>query len=101
MNIEFVKDAATTPPVVSRGKYRDRVCMAVKMLEKDRDEILQEKRRVGRPTSKKSESDYHISVRRVNFRWQRGNKIGEKFNVTNGICKSTEIHKLFKGANFL
>ncbi|KAL5010300.1 hypothetical protein ScPMuIL_012605 [Solemya velum] len=63
--------------VISRPKYRERVCTAVRQLEKERDQKLQEKRRVGRQTNKKSEIDYHISVRRVNFRWQRGNKIGE------------------------
>ncbi|CAG2253678.1 MAP3K4 [Mytilus edulis] len=46
-------------------------------LEEDRTKKLQEQRVIGREVSKKSETDYRINVRRVNFRWQRGLKIGE------------------------
>ncbi|CAC5409888.1 MAP3K4 [Mytilus coruscus] len=49
----------------------------IKKLEEDRTKKLQEQRVIGREVSKKSETDYRINVRRVNFRWQRGLKIGE------------------------
>lgn len=48
-------------------------------LEEDRTKKLQEQRVIGREVSKKSETDYRINVRRVNFRWQRGLKIGKDF----------------------
>ena len=45
-------------------------------LEEERTKKLTEQRVIGREVSKKTENDYRINVRRVNFRWQRGLKIG-------------------------
>ncbi|XP_021362862.1 mitogen-activated protein kinase kinase kinase 4-like isoform X2 [Mizuhopecten yessoensis] len=55
----------------------ERLMAAVDHLEEIRDERLQEKRVVGRKTSRRNEPEQRISARRVNFRWQRGTKIGE------------------------
>ncbi|KAK3098006.1 hypothetical protein FSP39_015240 [Pinctada imbricata] len=46
-------------------------------LERKRDIMLQDHRVVGHVTSHKTTPDYRINARRVNFRWQRGIKIGE------------------------
>jgi mitogen-activated protein kinase kinase kinase 4 len=45
-------------------------------LEEERTKKLTEQRVIGREVSKKTENDYRINVRRINFRWQRGLKIG-------------------------
>lgn len=46
-------------------------------LEERRQARLRDSGVIGVATSRKIEPDYRISVRRVNFRWQRGLKIGE------------------------
>ncbi|KAK7107487.1 mitogen-activated protein kinase kinase kinase 4-like isoform X2 [Littorina saxatilis] len=56
---------------------RERIRRKVDHMERERDDQLLEKKRIGRVTNKVREPDYRINMRRVNFRWQRGNKIGE------------------------
>ena len=58
---------------MSRGEA---IQQDIRNLEKQRDTHLREKGRIGRVANKVREPDYRINVRRVNFRWQRGNKIG-------------------------
>ncbi|XP_041352279.1 mitogen-activated protein kinase kinase kinase 4-like [Gigantopelta aegis] len=55
----------------------DRIQRAIDRLEQHRNTKLREKHIIGRFTERGHEIDHHISVRRVNFRWQRGIKIGE------------------------
>lgn len=56
---------------------RERIRRKVDHMERERDDQLLEKKRIGRVTNKVREPDYRINMRRVNFRWQRGNKIGQ------------------------
>ena len=44
--------------------------------EKERTTKLFQKQVIGRVTEQRVELDYNISIRRVNFKWQRGIKIG-------------------------
>ncbi|KAK7497186.1 hypothetical protein BaRGS_00011480 [Batillaria attramentaria] len=55
----------------------ERIQRQIQRIEEKRDEHLREKSRIGQVSRKVQEPDYHIAVRRVKFRWQRGNKIGE------------------------
>ena len=57
-------------------KPQDRVVSKIKELERLRMVKLREQRVIGRVTNKKSEVSYHINTRKVNFHWQKGNKIG-------------------------
>lgn len=57
-------------------KPQDRIVSKIKELEYLRSKKLQEGRVIGRVTNKKSEVSYHINTRKVNFHWQKGNKIG-------------------------
>ena len=50
---------------------------AIMKLEERRQVRLRDAGVIGIVTSRKIEPDYRISVRRVNFRWQRGLKIGQ------------------------
>lgn len=58
-------------------KPMDRRKRAIMRLEERRQARLRDSGVIGVATSRKIEPDYRISVRRVNFRWQRGLKIGE------------------------
>ncbi|KAL3881975.1 hypothetical protein ACJMK2_028357 [Sinanodonta woodiana] len=58
-------------------KTRDRVMSVIEKLENERLKKLQEKRVIGRVTGRRSEVSYHTYARKVNFRWHKGNKIGE------------------------
>jgi mitogen-activated protein kinase kinase kinase 4 len=55
---------------------REKIQQQIQGLERTRESDLREKKRIGQVTNKAREPDYRVSVRRVNFRWQRGNKIG-------------------------
>ena len=51
---------------------------AVNTLERTRDETLREKRIIGRVTEGQHHTNIvRINVRKVNFKWQRGTKIGK------------------------
>ena len=49
---------------------------AVNKLDEDRNKILSERQLIGHVTHRKSNMETRITARRVNFRWQRGIKIG-------------------------
>ncbi|CAG5116904.1 unnamed protein product [Candidula unifasciata] len=55
----------------------ERLRLRIEKLELGREQKLRESRIIGRVTNHVQEPDYRINVRRVNFRWQRGIKIGE------------------------
>ncbi|KAK6169248.1 hypothetical protein SNE40_020332 [Patella caerulea] len=55
----------------------ERMIQQINEIDRKRNKVLQDRRMVGRVTNKVSDIDYRISVRRVNFKWQRGTKIGE------------------------
>ncbi|ESO84956.1 hypothetical protein LOTGIDRAFT_168212 [Lottia gigantea] len=72
----------------------DRIMSLISRIDEKRNQVLQDRHMIGKVTSlKASDIDYRISVRRVNFKWQRGIKIGEgqfgkvysAVNVDNGI----------------
>lgn len=65
-------------------KPMDRRKRAIMRLEERRQARLRDSGVIGVATSRKIEPDYRISVRRVNFRWQRGLKIG-MFVLINGM----------------
>ncbi|CAL1534129.1 unnamed protein product [Lymnaea stagnalis] len=50
---------------------------AIEKLEQDRENKLRDNRIIGHVTTRVHEPDYRMNVKRVNFRWQRGIKIGE------------------------
>ncbi|CAH1799809.1 unnamed protein product [Owenia fusiformis] len=56
---------------------KERIKHSIAQFENHRDNKMFKAGLIGRVTEKKIEVDYHIKVRRVNFKWQRGNKIGE------------------------
>lgn len=61
---------------MSTTSRQERIRQEIKLVEGVRDKKLQEKHRIGHVTDKVREPDFRFTVRRVNFRWQRGNKIG-------------------------
>ena len=63
----------TNPPPARLANIASRLSA----LEQQRTNDLFKRRAIGRVTSQKLEVDFHISVRKVNFKWQRGNKIGQ------------------------
>ena len=54
-----------------------RIVHAIQRYEQDRTNELYNRHIIGRVTNKRVEVDYRINIRRVNFKWQRGFKIGE------------------------
>nr|ARQ79356.1 mitogen-activated protein kinase kinase kinase 4 [Tegillarca granosa] len=66
-------------PLISNSnlKPHERIALAIETLERERNNKLRERHVIGHVTSMKLEPDYHINARKVNFRWQRGTKIGE------------------------
>ncbi|XP_045197016.1 mitogen-activated protein kinase kinase kinase 4-like isoform X2 [Mercenaria mercenaria] len=57
-------------------KPHTRIVTAINKIEEERNKRLREQRVVGCVTKHK-EVSYHINTRKVNFHWQKGNKIGE------------------------
>ncbi|KAL4233273.1 Mitogen-activated protein kinase kinase kinase 4 [Mactra antiquata] len=57
-------------------KPHNRMHLAIQKLEKERNDRLLEQRVIGSVT-KHREINYHINTKKVNFHWQKGNKIGE------------------------
>lgn len=57
-------------------KPHTRMVTAIEKLEKDRQDRLLLQRVIGHVT-KNREVSYHINTRKVNFHWQKGNKIGK------------------------
>ncbi|GAB1598853.1 mitogen-activated protein kinase kinase kinase 4-like isoform X1 [Argonauta hians] len=53
------------------------ILQSINNLEKERNKKLQDAHIIGYITNKTSDLDMRIRIRRVNFRWQRGIKIGE------------------------
>ncbi|XP_005109668.1 mitogen-activated protein kinase kinase kinase 4 isoform X2 [Aplysia californica] len=63
---------------VYRSKPRtERLRISIEKLEADREQKLRTKRIIGNVSGRVHEPDIRMNVRRVNFRWQRGFKIGE------------------------
>ena len=63
-------------PLGIHMKPAERKKQAITDLERKREHMLLDQRVIGHVTSHQSSPDYRISARRVNFRWQRGTKIG-------------------------
>lgn len=59
----------------------ERLRLRIEKLELSREQKLRDTRVIGMVTSRVQEPDYRINVRRVNFRWQRGIKIGTSESV--------------------
>ncbi|XP_060581220.1 mitogen-activated protein kinase kinase kinase 4-like isoform X3 [Ruditapes philippinarum] len=57
-------------------KPHTRIVAAINKIEEERNKRLREQRVIGSVTKHK-EVSYHINTRKVNFHWQKGNKIGE------------------------
>ena len=76
-NISFVSNTASAGDVQATLPRRKHIQQEIQRMEKQRDYDMREKRRIGCVANKVREPDYRINVRRVNFRWQRGIKIGE------------------------
>ena len=55
----------------------ERIRAKVADLEERRSRSLLSRRVIGKVSSWKGDITYNINIRRVNFKWQRGNKIGE------------------------
>ena len=55
----------------------ERIRAKVADLEERRSRSLLARRVIGKVSSWKGDITYNINIRRVNFKWQRGNKIGE------------------------
>ncbi|XP_071112541.1 mitogen-activated protein kinase kinase kinase 4-like [Haliotis cracherodii] len=72
-----ILDASSQCESLTNLSRKERIKLGCRRLEEERNQKMRDKRVIGRTTSRQSEIDYHINVRRVNFRWQRGNKIGE------------------------
>lgn len=61
-------------------KPHTRIVTAINKIEEERNKRLQEQRVIGHVT-KHREVNYHINTRKVNFHWQKGNKIGRHFSL--------------------
>ena len=61
----------------TQTNHTDRLRNAIEHLEITREQRLRDERIIGILASQVHEPDIRINVRRVNFRWQRGFKIGE------------------------
>jgi len=63
----------------SEREQRERKMQAsIRHLERHREDILHVNKLVGKPTeSNVAAVNYHTKLRRVNFKWQRGIKIGQ------------------------
>ncbi|XP_052808624.1 mitogen-activated protein kinase kinase kinase 4-like isoform X2 [Mya arenaria] len=57
-------------------KPHTRMVTAIENLERSRQEALRERKVIGHVTEHR-EVSYHVNTRKVNFHWQKGNKIGE------------------------
>jgi hypothetical protein len=61
-----------------RRKFaHEKMLTGLRSIEQKRVNSLFANRLIGRPTNCPIDVDYHINLRRVNFRWQRGIKIGK------------------------
>ncbi|XP_052239205.1 LOW QUALITY PROTEIN: mitogen-activated protein kinase kinase kinase 4-like [Dreissena polymorpha] len=88
-----------------------RIVKAIRKIEREREQQWREKRVIGRVTKHRGVS-YHLNTRKVNFHWQKGNKIGEgqfgkvysAVNMDSGVLMamkeikfpSADIHSHFK-----
>ena len=54
----------------------ERIRAEIADLEEKRSRSLFDRRVIGKVSSWKGDVTYNINIRRVNFKWQRGNKIG-------------------------
>ncbi|XP_076445793.1 mitogen-activated protein kinase kinase kinase 4-like [Babylonia areolata] len=77
LDIHHPRHRASAGELHTAMSRRERICDEILSMERQRESQLREKSRIGRVANKVREPDYRINVRRVNFRWQRGNKIGE------------------------
>ena len=57
--------------------HMEEVNKQLEEIEKERQKKLQNNRMIGRVVSLKTDCDYNIKIRRVNFKWQRGIKLGD------------------------
>lgn len=75
-------------------KPPDRAQAAVNKIDQDRDKTLMKKGRIGHVTADSSrDSGVRINARRVNFKWQRGFKIGW-CNTYTYTCIHMHLHTL-------
>ena len=90
-NLESIFSAVSSGDVANTSvfsyKPQDRIDSKIKELEQVRAKKLQDQRVIGRVTNKKSEVSYHINTRKVNFHWQKGNKIGKSENLGTRILR--------------
>ena len=56
--------------------HMERIRAEIADLEDQRSRALFSRRVIGKVSSWKGDLTYNINIRRVNFKWQRGNKIG-------------------------
>ena len=70
-------DSAPIFPLKSRGNRHSRIIDAINQLENERNKKLQMSHIIGYKTDRMADLNLGIRVRRVNFRWQRGIKIGQ------------------------
>ena len=57
-------------------KPHTRMVKAIQKIEHDRQSRLQDSHVIGHVT-KNREVSYHVNTKKVNFHWQKGNKIGK------------------------
>jgi len=70
-------------PVTDRESRQLRIQTSIQHLECERETRLHANKLVGKTTESSSAAvNYHISLRRVNFKWQRGIKIGNSAHRT-------------------
>jgi len=64
-------------PHTERERRDWKLRASIRHLERHREELLHTSRLVGKPIeSNVAAVNYHTKLRRVNFKWQRGIKIG-------------------------
>ncbi|XP_064627504.1 mitogen-activated protein kinase kinase kinase 4-like [Lineus longissimus] len=69
---------AEVEELVNAGAFRmHHIHQSIKYLEEERQSQLTEANMIGKVVSCKTEVDYHINVKRANFTWQRGMKVGD------------------------
>ena len=70
-------------PRSERERRQRKIRASIQHLEQHREKILHDSKLVGKTTgSTVAAVNYHMNLRRVNFKWQRGIKIGNSLPMT-------------------
>jgi len=90
-------------PRTERDRRQRRIRASIRHLEQHREAFMRNSKLAGKTTeSNVAAVNYHINLRRVNFKWQRGIKIGRcrVCSLLRCACVSFSRKKYLVGGNF-